>query len=191
MPRQHCPCGLKVLTKTLGPRASVACLIAFLGSHHFSLRCFFRSSIASISAVVVVWLLLDSFGILGERVGNGIDFYRVLLIGLAVNVVADFVSLLETRLILHHIHRIRSIILQALVLVLDVVVSAVVILLALRAFTYVTSEPYSAELILAAFSVYSVFFFSTFMTSICTWTYLFSTWFIRALVSIRLSRYSI
>ena len=150
------------------------------GENHFSLRCFWRSSFASVLAVFGMWALLDSFGILRTRANVELDWLNVLAIGLFVNVVADYVSLLETRFVLHHIHRAGSVILQGVVLIADAIVSGVIILVALRVYSYASGDPFSAEMIFAAFSALSVFFFSTFITSIWTWGYILSTWFIRS-----------
>ena len=112
----------------------------------------------------------------------------VLVLALAVNVIADYVSLLETRLLLGRMP--RSTLGQALVLILDLALSAAIIWLAI--FAYLRSPLNSGEIesfaeILGLFSIFSVLFYSTFLTSVWTWAYILSTWVMRAFTRLRLA----
>ena len=112
----------------------------------------------------------------------------ILLIALAVNVLADYVSLLETRYVLGQMHRLRSIAAQVLVLLADLIISGVIIWLAIAA--YLASPLYEGEAetfaeILGLFSIFSVLFYSTFLTSVWTWGYILSAWIMRAVGRLR------
>lgn len=163
---------------------------AAFGKDHFSLRCFLRSTIASLVAVALIWLLMGNLGALGNRIRAELSLGSVLLIALAVNVVADYVSLLETRLVLGQIHRVRSALGQAAVLLADLAISGAIIWLAILA--YVNSPLYAGDPLsfaetLGVFTVFSVLFYSTFLTSVWTWAYILTTWLMRVFRRLRLA----
>ena len=150
---------------------------AVFGHRHLSLRCFLRSAIASLVAVVVIWLLMGSAETIGLRLQADLTLGSVLVLGLAINVVADYLSLLETRLLLAHMP--RHWLAQAGVLFFDLLLSAAIIWLAI--FAFLRSPLHQGEIesfaeILGVFSIFSVFFYSTFLTSVWTWAYIVSTW---------------
>lgn len=70
---------------------------AVFGARHFSWRCVARSALASLVAVALIWLLMGQAGAIGLRLRAELSLGALLAIALAVNVVADYVSLLETR----------------------------------------------------------------------------------------------
>ncbi len=155
---------------------------AVFGARHFSWRCFARSAFASLVAVAFIWLLMGQAGAIGLRIRAELSLGALLAIALAVNVVADYVSLLETRLLLGRLHRWHGWPLQLAVLALDLVISALIIWLAIAA--YLASPLHRGEVesfaeILGVFSIFSVFFYSTFLTSVWTWAYILSTWLMR------------
>lgn len=153
---------------------------AVFGERHLSLRCIVRSSLASLCAVLLIWLLMGGVDDLGTRIGTELSLGAVLVAALAVNLVADYVSLLETRFLLGRMHRFRSIAAQAGVLLVDLALSAAIIWLAILAFvTARGAEMESFAEILGVFSLFSVLFYSTFLTSVWTWGYVGSTWLMR------------
>ncbi|MDW4499915.1 tetratricopeptide repeat protein [Sulfitobacter sp. D35] len=161
---------------------------AVFGRHHLSLRCFLRSAAASLVAVVVIWLLMGSAETIGLRLQADLTLGTVLILGLAINVAADYASLLETRHLLAHMP--RRWLAQAGVLILDLLFSAAIIWLAI--FAYIRSPLHQGEIesfaeILGIFSIFSVFFYSTFLTSVWTWAYVASTWLMRAAKRLRLA----
>ena len=70
---------------------------AVFGARHFSLGCLLRSAVTSLVAVALIWLLMGQAGAIGLRLRAELSLGALLAIALAVNVVADYVSLLETR----------------------------------------------------------------------------------------------
>lgn len=164
---------------------------AVFGHRHLSLRCFLRSAIASIVAVTLLWTLLGSLGLFGSRLRAELSLGQVLFLALAVNVVADYLSLLETRFFLGRMRELRSAAAQAFILLLDLVISALIIWFAIIAYLY--SPLYKGDIesfaeILGIFSIFSVMFYSTFLTSVWTWAYVISTWVLRFLSRLHLSR---
>jgi uncharacterized protein len=171
-------------------RSFVALFDAVFGSRHLSLRCMARSAVASLIAVAVIWVLMGNFGALKLRMHSELSLGSVLVIALAINVIADYLSLLETRFLLGQMHRLHSVVAQVAVLLADLVISAAIIWLAIVA--YLASPLYQGKAesfaeILGVFSIFSVLFYSTFLTSVWTWAYILSTWIMRAFTRLRLA----
>jgi hypothetical protein len=161
-------------------RSFCALFDAVFGARHLSWRCFWRSTVASLAAVALIWALMGGAGLIGLRLESDLSLGRLLLYALAVNVVADYVSLLETRWLLGRLHRWTGW-QQALALVADLIVTAAIIWGAIRllAGPILGLEPDSFAEVLGVFSVLSVLFYSTFLTSVWSWAYVASTWVLR------------
>ncbi|MEM1363408.1 MAG: tetratricopeptide repeat protein [Pseudomonadota bacterium] len=160
------------------------------GKHHLSLKCFLRSAIASLIAVTLIWLLMGNAETIGIRVETQMTLGAIVLIGLAINVVAEYVSLLETRILLGRMPKNGWH--QAGVLIFDLIISAAIIWLAI--FLYLRSPLHEGEVesfaeILGVFSVFSVFFYSTFLTSVWTWVYIGSVWLMRFIAWARIAHW--
>lgn len=162
---------------------------AVFGARHLSWRCFVRSSIASGVAVLALYFFLAGvLNVMDERVSDtlvqgetgDIALWQVVAIGALVNVIPDYVSLFETRWLLKRFERVRSVAGQLAVLAADAVFTGAIIWVAINAFQVARGETLlSAVDMLALFSVFSLFFYSTFLTSIWAWLYCLSTWFMR------------
>lgn len=158
------------------------------GEYHLSLKCLMRSAIASLIAVIVIWLLMGNAETFGLRMESARSLGWVLVTGVVVNVIADYISLLETRLILDRMP--RNSFAQIGVLIFDFLVSAAIIWVAI--FLYLHSPLHEGDIesfaeILGVFSVFSVFFYSTFLTSVWIWGYIASTWIMRLAIGLRIS----
>ncbi len=151
------------------------------GQKHLSLKCFIRSSLASLIVVFVLYFLFSSvLGVLGTRAFGEMDLLQALLLGAAINILPDYLSLFETRWLLKRFEKVTSIPGQLAVLVADAVFTGTIILIGIYLFQLIRGdEPLSAVEILGLFSVFSIFFYSTFLTSIWAWLYCLSTWFMR------------
>lgn len=165
---------------------------AVFGRNHLSLNCFVRSAIASLTSVALIWVLMGEMGAIGLRLEKEISLGAVLVLALSVNIVADYISLLETRWLLSHLDRISAWWAQALILVIDLALSAAIIWVVILA--YAQSPFHEGEIdgfaeILGVFSVFSVLFYSTFMTSVWTWAYIVSTWVLRLVKRLRLAKW--
>lgn len=155
---------------------------AIFGDRHFTLRCFSRSAVASLLSVVVIWALMGSAETLDLRAKETLTLENALLIALAVNVLVDYLSILQTRFLLGQLHRLQSGVLQFAVLLIDLVLSGALIWVAL--WLLMRSPLYAGGLAsfgetLGMFSPLSVFFFSTFFTSFWSWVFVLSTWILR------------
>ena len=154
---------------------------AVFGDRHLSWRCFWRSSLASFLAVFLLYVLFaEIIGVLGDRALGDLSLWQALLIGAAVNIIPDYLSLFETRWLLKRFERVRSGIGQMAVLIADAVFTGAIIWIAITAFRLLTgATPLSVVEMLALFSVFSLFFYSTFLTSVWAWIYCLSTWSMR------------
>ena len=158
------------LDETSWSKSFIGLFDAVFGHRHLSLKCFLRSALASLIAVVVIWLVMGSTDSIGLRLQAELDLGTLLVLGLVINVAADYVSLLETRFLLGHMP--RHALAQVGMLVLDLLISAAIIWLAI--FAFLNSPLHAGDIesfaeILGVFSVFSVFFYSTFLTSLWTW----------------------
>lgn len=161
---------------------------ALFGENHLSWRCIWRSALASLIAVTLMFLLMGSVGLYGLRLEEGLSLWTVLGLALAVNLVADYISLLETRWLLGRLQHVRSVWLQILALLADLVISAAIIWTAIWLITPLLpgQETTTFAETLGLFSVYSVLFYSTFLTSVWSWAYILSTWLLRVFTGLRL-----
>lgn len=163
---------------------------AIFGEKHLSWRCFVRSSIASVLAVLALYLLFAQvLGVLDERMLGELDLWQAILLGAAINIIPDYISLFETRWLLKQFERVTSFPAQLLVLLGDLVLSGAIIWLGVTVFHVArgAAPPGPVEM-LALFSIFSVFFYSTFLTSVWAWLYCASSWFMRLFVQTPLGR---
>jgi hypothetical protein len=170
-------------------RGFVSLFDALFGEKHFTLHCMLRSALASLLAVALIWVLMGELGTFGTRFDTNLSLGGFLIAVLAVNLVADYLSLLETRWLLGWLEKGRSPLVQVGVLALDLLFSAGIIWLALVA--YLNSPLNQGEVesfaeILGVFSIFSVLFYSTFLTSIWSWSYILSALVMRLLRRARL-----
>lgn len=167
------------------------------GEKHGSWRCFFRSCVASFIAITI--LLLVYLGIRGPEgfisFGGQSDWYNKLLIiyivGAILNLLPDYVSLLETRYILKWMSRSHSFLKIFGLLCLDLVVSSLLFIGGYVLIISLQKPPYEAisvvmEQIIRGLSFSGVvdgdvgiFFYSTFFTSVWIWLYGLSGLFIK------------
>ena len=154
---------------------------AVFGSRHLSWRCFLRSSLASVLAVVLLYVLFaEILGVMGDRAQGDLSLWQAMVFGAAINIVPDYVSLFETRWLLKRFERVKSVLGQLGVLFADAVFTGAIIWLGINAFQLWRGDaPLTAIEMLALFSVFSLFFYSTFLTSVWAWLYCLSTWFMR------------
>ena len=157
------------------------------GSRHFSVRCFYRSSLASLAAVAVITLLimalLPSLAII--QPGDGFILRPYLgQIGLLVmiNLLADYLSLLETRHVIRWMKARSTWLVVVGVLIFDLVATTLIwSTFAVGSFDFLlqflaTSEGWdwiSPAVMAGALAqrIFLVLFLSTFFTSVWLWLY--------------------
>lgn len=157
------------------------------GENHLRPRCILLSAIASVLAVFALWLLFDRIlGLISLRADTGLSLTQALLLGAAINVIPDYVSLYETRWLLKQFERIRNPLGQLAVLILDALVTGLIIFAGIKAYLWLTGSPQiSVVEMMALFSIYAIFFYSTFLTSIWAWAYCLSSWLSRLSARLR------
>jgi hypothetical protein len=151
------------------------------GKKHLSWRCFVRSAIASVIAVFALYVFFaEVMGAIGGRMPGDLSVWQALLLGAAINVVPDYVSLFETRWLLKRFDQVRSIGGQLLVLLADAIFTGAIIWAGISLYQLIVAKelPSLVEMVVL-FSVFSVFFYSTFLTSVWAWIYCLSTWCMR------------
>lgn len=163
-------------------RSFCAFMDALFGAKPLSLQCILRSAAASLLAVALIWLLMGMGGAIQLRLQSDLSLGGVLVLALAVNLIADYVSLIETRYVLDWLSKKRSLSFQVLIIISDLLFSALIIWLAI--WLFINSPLYSGDAqsfaeILGIFSIFSVLFYSTFLTSVWSWAYVASTWVLR------------
>mgnify|MGYP005851515725 CR=1 FL=1 len=166
---------------------------AIFGQRHLSLRCFATSTLVSLVTVCALWVGLGTLAGLGPRLTSLEKLWQVVLLGLVVNALADYLSLLETRWLLGWLARPRPVWLQALVLLVDLAVTAAIIwgalwavqALGLTGLILGEGRDGLAEVV-GLFSPLTVYFYSSFVTSLWTWGFILSSWLMRGLARLRL-----
>ncbi|MEM1131005.1 MAG: sel1 repeat family protein [Pseudomonadota bacterium] len=163
---------------------------AFFTERHLSFKCFWRSSLFSIAAVIGLYFLLDRvLGVLDFRAGGRIELWQALAIGVAVNIIPDYLSLYETRWLLGRFARVRSVPGQLGILALDAVFTGAIIWGGITAFQFARGDaPVPLPEMLFLFSIYAIFFYSTFATSVWAWLYCLSSWLMRGVSGMGLHR---
>lgn len=175
----------KSVSKTLveSPLWFIEAFDKIFGDKHLTWHCFLRSCIASIFSVTIMTIILfflnpTIFGVYIEQI------YWVYIFVFIFNILPDYISLLETRWILHNIRN-AGIQKLSVLLIFDVIITTVIFfgvtLITVPPFiVFISSEPsfsYQKFLyeifinIITGSSFASVYFYSTFFTSI--WLYLF------------------
>jgi len=152
---------------------------------NFSLARLVRSVVATAFGVVALWVLFDPIlGLMETRADQIIPLWQAFALGIVINFVADFLSLAETRWLLNRFRHVRSLLGHGLLLLADLLFTAMVIWAAIALFRLMQGESvlHPVELIVG-YSAYAIFFYSTFLTSIWAWGYASAILFVRILSS--------
>ncbi|MCZ6837453.1 MAG: hypothetical protein O7G85_16885 [Planctomycetota bacterium] len=172
------------------PASFCAAFDAVFGNRHLSVKCFRMSSIASILAVVIitfVWGAIrpEEFERLLRTSSRFENVYMILFLSLVLNVLPDYLSLLETRFVLRWLPDSPSLRIQMALVGFDIVCTALIGIAAWLLFDLFTnySREYGTFEYLAlfifpmksdlqGFSSPGIWFYSTFFTSIWIWLYI-------------------
>ncbi len=151
------------------------------GKRHLSVSCFIRSSVASFLSVLALFFLFTHvLGILETRTEENLTLWQVILFGALINIIPDYLSLFETRWVLQRFEKVRSFSGQSLVLLLDTFFTGAIISVFIALFKIFRGETLLASIeMVALYSVFSIFFYSTFLTSVWAWLYCLTTWVMR------------
>lgn len=180
------------------PRHFAALFDRVFGSKHLSVRCFVRSCIASLGALAVAvivyahaapadWTYVKHAVASGERMAFFWYFAPAWKVGVffaALNLIPDYLSLLETRFVIRRLASVGSMTGQLAWLTLDFAATLAIFLIPVAAFGMLEGMPAfeSARNVLAAGMlspsvpvdgrILAVFLWTTFATSVWVWIYL-------------------
>lgn len=170
---------------------------AFYGKKHVSWRCFIRSSLVSIAAVVFLTYIF-SLSNSAENMPAVRHPYVMLglffILGAIINVVPDYLSLIETRWLLRKFETVHGFRWQCLFVLADLVFTATIIIVSLRIFEYslvlgVDDAPTSIIELVAFFSIFSIFFYSSFSSSLWVLAFFLSFGFVKFFNWVGVSKY--
>ena len=168
------------------------------GDRHLTWRCFWRSCVASMMAVfvmTVVWAVLNPISWQQFLLHKGVDAFRMIFIlAFFLNLVPDYISLLETRWIFRKVAHagMKELI---VLLVLDVIITGGIfvcgIVIIVILISYINRDPMGvvelvdmlpeilSELILFRTvddsPAFGIFFYSTYFTSVCLYLFIVSS----------------
>jgi hypothetical protein len=104
------------------------------GEAHFRPRCILLSALASVLAVLALWFLFDRILGISLRAETDLSLTQALLLGAAINIIPDYISLYETRWLLKQFERIRNPIGQLAVLIVDAAVTGLIIFAGIKTY---------------------------------------------------------
>lgn len=147
--------------------------------NHFSPRCITISiAFSLVTTIVLFGLLGGSNEGISLRLGlntQPLTLSEIVILALLVNAIPDYFSLYETRWLLGIFRDSDSIAKKALLLVLDALISGALIFTSINLFHFIRyGELIHLLELVAGLSIYSVFFYSTFITSVWAWVYAIS-----------------
>lgn len=157
------------------------------GKRHVSIRCLLMSTLTSVVLVALMTLLWAS---LHPTTANGFfsqgvfAWLGVLFVAVSLNVPVDYLSLLETRLLLRFIGSRRSIVLHSCVLLGDLLLTGVIFLLGFGAYDALLGTVDFWELVVSGIAFdtpgdgdlsLGIFLYTTYFTSVWLWLFLLST----------------
>lgn len=165
------------------------------GESHFSIRCIAMSTVFSAATVLLIWWILGPIlGVLEHRTATSVAWWKVMLWGILINFLPDYLSLFQTRKILEWFRHVRSTSFQFFLIMLDALISAAIIWVGVIIFVWVFGDPFAAKEnvtgaeMVAIVSPYAIFFYSTFFTSIWAWVYWSATAVLRLFTRLGLNR---
>lgn len=182
------------------PTMFVATFDSVFTKRHLSWTCFWRSSLASFFAVILISLLVNALGIstvFQEIISETwLGFFFILLVGAILNLIPDYVSLLETRVVIKLMSKKATFFRILMLLLLDLVATNVIFfviafIIIVNLINLFTRVAWAWETPGGALGAYiqgltfsgkekdlGIFIYSTFFTSIWVWLYAFSGFFV-------------
>jgi len=196
LPRASPPADAQKDTKRLALFSSL--LDGFFGHQHLSWRCFLRSALVSVATVTVLAAFVFLWGKMPGPMTDSPET-AILTFGafaIPLNVLADYLSLLESRVILRRAAATSSSILVLMWLVVDVVLTAGIITVWMAVVAAFIPPYWSVTYLLDVFltipveayefarwenPIGAVPFYSTFSTSVWVWLYVAAFFMLRAM----------
>lgn len=161
---------------------------SIFGTRHFSWKCFLKSSVASMVAVLIISLFWgfvrpEQLEMLIESDEFWFNLSGIFIIAAILNLLPDYLSLLESRYIISRLRKSSSFSKQIMLLTLDLVVTFAIGFIAFLAlWGAFGSNPIDGFIsIVLPLSIerngepsWGIWFYSTFFTSIWIWLYILS-----------------
>ncbi len=161
------------------------------GNKHLSFTCFIRSAFSSFFAFFLILIMSLVFGYSLDDVFSGVGFSGTvnienaivnlgfaLVFSLIINVPADYISLVGTRVLLR-IAKNRSVGILLAILFLDFILNGIVILLVPTILCYASNNSNLiycvSDLFFTSFDPFTIMFFSTFFTSFLFYLFIITT----------------
>ena len=151
------------------------------GSEFWSIKRLTRLSAASVTSVIVLWFVFGELSSISpNRVAEPPHIKLAVALAVALNIIPNILSFQQTRILLGIFAHRKNPFLQVAVLLADLVVSSLIILCALTAWRFASGKGALLPLeIIGGFTSYSIFFYSSFLTSIWAWLFVLSLWIMR------------
>tara|TARA_R110002012_G_scaffold321170_1_gene547878 strand:+ start:358 stop:1971 length:1614 start_codon:yes stop_codon:yes gene_type:complete len=146
-----------------------------------SFRRLWRSTVASLLSVGILWVVFDALNENSPlRVPVTGSFWQVMALGAALNILPDYISLSQTRWLIKRFSSFKGFAFQVLMLGVDLVLSATIIIAAITAWRLFSGQGliFPLELV-GGFTSLSIFFYSTFVTSLWAWLFALSLLIVR------------
>lgn len=139
-------------------------------------RSLVRSCLLSLFWVSIFFIVFGyGFGLLENRASESLSLLEVLIFATVLNFLPDYLSLLQTRLLMSFLPVIRRRITHFAVLLADFILTASISFGAISAFRFSRGLEFMGPVeLLGFYSTYSFFFYSTFVTSIALLLYVCS-----------------
>jgi uncharacterized protein YsxB (DUF464 family) len=174
------------------PRLFIESFDSLFGKNHLSMKCFIRSSLASIIVILIIGFVLRghssfnpfSLDIVSSGIAGIVYVMFLLILSILLNIIPDYLSLLETRYIIHKSLD-RNIKYLLLIILLDFFISGIIYILIAGLVSYTVLSIIQANLLKYYLNIYSylshfasmclgggytIFFLSTYFTSF--WMYM-------------------
>jgi hypothetical protein len=174
------------------PRLFIESFDSFFGKNHLSIKCFIRSSLVSIVVILIIGFLLRghpsfnpfSLDIVSSSIAGIVYVLFLFILSILLNVIPDYISLLETRYIIHQSID-RNVIYLLFIILLDFFISGLIYILIAGLISYSVLGLMEANLLKYYLNIYvymyhftsmclgggyTIFFLSTYFTSF--WMYM-------------------
>ena len=168
-------------------------LDAFFGKKHLSLKCFLKSCLVSLLSAFTL-LIVFLGGELLDVVPGSDEWILFLFFGATLNFIPDFISLYESRLLISFLSNKKSNFLCFTILFFDLILTTIIIsswFWFIAIVFDVLSFDERIELFIDIIFLkgdaisFSVFFYSTFSTSVWLWFYAFAFYSTKVIMSFR------
>lgn len=174
------------------PRLFIESFDSLFGKNHLSMKCFIRSSLASIIVILIIGFVLRghssfnpfSLDIVSSGIAGIVYVMFLLILSILLNIIPDYISLLETRYIIHKSID-RNIKYLVFIILLDFFISGIIYILIAGSISYAVLSIMQTNLLKYYLNIYNymyhfasmclgggytIFFLSTYFTSF--WMYM-------------------